>query len=313
MTDTSAPESAPRRPTPRRSKKKYPLEALFTVAGAAFFLGALVVWGSVGTMRDEVPQLGARLGAVEEATRQSQKDIETILFQLSDSHSTQAEQEQFFKEQLSAFSTDLSSQQSQITGVLNVTDISRISEEWDPFVYMLSCFFTMDDGKTREDRASAVIEKTTTGVRLLTNRHIIERKDGTLEKCVLSRPDSKNEIDVLPSAFVKNDTADFTYAFLTTEIPAMPFSRRCVSKPHIGDHVLILGYPGIGAKESVTATDGIISGFDAENYTTSAKIEKGNSGGAAIDVGLNCFLGLPTLVVPGVIESLARILPIIGL
>jgi hypothetical protein len=71
-----------------------------------------------------------------------------------------------------------------------------------------------------------------------------------------------------------------------------------------------LGYPSIGAKESITATEGILSGFDEEYYTTSAKIEQGNSGGAAIHVKNDCFLGLPTLVLAGRIESLARILPI---
>jgi hypothetical protein len=69
-----------------------------------------------------------------------------------------------------------------------------------------------------------------------------------------------------------------------------------------------LGYPSVGAREGITATDGIISGFDKPYYITSAKIERGNSGGAAIHVKNNCLLGLPTLVVAGQVESLARIL-----
>jgi S1-C subfamily serine protease len=106
---------------------------------------------------------------------------------------------------------------------------------------------------------------------------------------------------------------DFGYGAVFASVPAMLPSQVCTEKPKIGDKVVILGYPGIGAQDSVTATEGIISGFDANYYTTSAKIEKGNSGGAAIDVERNCFLGLPTLVITGQIESLARILPVAGL
>ena len=86
--------------------------------------------------------------------------------------------------------------------------------------------------------------------------------------------------------------------------------KTCVDKPVIGDQVVILGYPSVGAEEGITATEGIVSGIDDDYYVTSAKIEQGNSGGAAILVKNNCLLGLPTLVVAGKIESLARILPI---
>ena len=60
-------------------------------------------------------------------------------------------------------------------------------------------------------------------------------------------------------------------------------------------------------------TEGIISGFDEVFYTTSAKIEKGNSGGAAVSAERDCFLGMPTLVFAGKIESIARILPALSL
>ena len=61
-------------------------------------------------------------------------------------------------------------------------------------------------------------------------------------------------------------------------------------------------------RTDVTATEGIISGFDGDYYITSAKVEHGNSGGAAILVKESCELGIPTFVQTGSIESLARIL-----
>jgi len=80
--------------------------------------------------------------------------------------------------------------------------------------------------------------------------------------------------------------------------------------PQIGEKVFILGYPAIGG-DSLTVTDGIIAGIENKNikyYKTSAKIEHGNSGGAAI-LEKGCLLGIPTLAVLGKVESLAYILP----
>jgi S1-C subfamily serine protease len=91
----------------------------------------------------------------------------------------------------------------------------------------------------------------------------------------------------------------------------------CKDKLNIGDSVVMLGYPSYGTKMSSvsissaepTATQGIISGVDGIFYTTSAKIEHGNSGGLAIDEKNNCYFGIPTWNESGSFESLGRILP----
>ncbi|MCG2690412.1 hypothetical protein L6252_04030 [Candidatus Parcubacteria bacterium] len=80
--------------------------------------------------------------------------------------------------------------------------------------------------------------------------------------------------------------------------------------PDSGDEIIILGYPAIGDEYDVTVTRGIISGTDDGYYITDAKIDHGNSGGAAILLKNNCLFGIPTAAVTGEIESLGRILPI---
>jgi serine protease Do len=68
---------------------------------------------------------------------------------------------------------------------------------------------------------------------------------------------------------------------------------------HVGDHVSIFGFPGIGG-ETITFTDGNVSGFTAEDgigdrawIKTDATISGGNSGGlAASDAGY--IIGVPT-------------------
>lgn len=76
----------------------------------------------------------------------------------------------------------------------------------------------------------------------------------------------------------------------------------------VGEEIVVLGYPGIGG-DFLTATEGIISGFDGTYYlTTSAKIEEGNSGGGAFLKIRGCLAGMPTFVRLGRIEALARMI-----
>ncbi|MEX2033354.1 MAG: trypsin-like peptidase domain-containing protein, partial [Candidatus Colwellbacteria bacterium] len=82
----------------------------------------------------------------------------------------------------------------------------------------------------------------------------------------------------------------------------------CKSAAPSGESVVILGYPSIGAENDVTVTEGIIAGHEDDFYITSAKIDKGSSGGAAVLISRNCYLGIPTFVRAGEVESLGRIL-----
>jgi S1-C subfamily serine protease len=86
-----------------------------------------------------------------------------------------------------------------------------------------------------------------------------------------------------------------------------------------GEPIVVLGYPDYGAGAgtytsifsnlSITATEGIISGQDGIYFTTSAKLDPGNSGGVAIDENNDCYIGIPTAAIAGSMSSLGRILP----
>src|SRR3990167_4394984 len=86
--------------------------------------------------------------------------------------------------------------------------------------------------------------------------------------------------------------------------------RVCDNGAEFGDLVVILGYPSIGAEDGLTVTGGMISGYDDGHFITDAKVEQGNSGGVAVLVKNNCFLGIPTFVKYGELESLARIMDV---
>lgn len=77
----------------------------------------------------------------------------------------------------------------------------------------------------------------------------------------------------------------------------------------LGDKVMVFGYPSVGGN-TITVTEGVVSGFEGFRVKTSAKIEHGNSGGGAFlikDTG-NCWFGIPTSVAQGELESLGSII-----
>lgn len=89
---------------------------------------------------------------------------------------------------------------------------------------------------------------------------------------------------------------------------ASSLNLACKNQVATGERIIVLGYPSIGTKGDVTVTEGIISGYEDDFYIVSAKIEKGMSGGVAVFVDRNCYLGIPIFVRAGEVESLGRIL-----
>lgn len=98
-----------------------------------------------------------------------------------------------------------------------------------------------------------------------------------------------------------------TRGFFGQELPR-DLSLPCVevdleSAPHIGDSLTLVGYPstgGQGSRVTISATRGIVSGFDAAEFgsilKTDAEITSGNSGGAALDQR-GRLIGIPTSTV----------------
>lgn len=161
-----------------------------------------------------------------------------------------------------------------------------------------------------------------------TNLHVVQTSDGSPSKCAIAvYPNYKNASTYLvyKTAGYKTYKYGVDFAYLIPQIAdsenagtmgelskyAKSLSANAYCKStSIGDHISILGYPSVGGS-SLTATDGIISGFEYDSGSrfikTSAKIEHGNSGGVAIkDSG--CVLGIPTFVETGSAESIGRIL-----
>ena len=150
-----------------------------------------------------------------------------------------------------------------------------------------------------------------------------------------SNIDNKMFYMAAPGSFrVLNGGYDFVSFEVANYDPKWPISNLSLyahkinsicTKPlyPVGTKVAILGYPSIGPSggNTLSITEGIISGLEEDTngqgqvgltwYVTSAKIETGNSGGAAIGPD-SCFIGIPTWVKIGQVESQGRLLIFTG-
>ena len=161
-----------------------------------------------------------------------------------------------------------------------------------------------------------------------TNLQVIQMADRPTSECrILLYPDytDRKSYYLFKSRGYKSYGEDIDIAFVEPEIvndlksgtrnELVIYARDEVETQvcdslNIGDHLSILGYPSIGG-ETLTVTKGIISGFElgerSRYIKTSAKTDRGNSGGVAIkDSG--CLVGIPTFSRRGRAESIGRIL-----
>ena len=197
-------------------------------------------------------------------------------------------------------------------------DATTIISHWRPLIANVECQFKYSDtGRLYQTSSGSgiAIKFDNLPSAILTNKHILTDNNGyganscsvklldSAEKIISS--DTKNLVKNYDLGYIYiNNPSDY-FKNLTSVFPSL-----CHQKPSLGDDIVALGYPSIGSTSGLTATEGIISGFDGNYFITSAKVEQGNSGGAVILLKDNCLLGIPTFVTLGKVESLARILDI---
>jgi len=212
---------------------------------------------------------------------------------------------------------------------------SGIVNEWSKRVGVISCSWYYQ-GQTQpyeQDIGSMTIDLINgrPGITALTNKHVVTDKNGYVPNyCVFYIPGigtaSSYYTQTNSPFFLFNDfdLADVSVGLNTNTIDPNDASisgltaMQTVVNNHlnvckltdaqVGDKILVLGYPVDGSQSSITATQGIISGYDGQYYVTDAKIDHGNSGGAAVLIKDDCYLGIPSASVTGAIESYGRIL-----
>lgn len=203
------------------------------------------------------------------------------------------------------------------------TNTVSVIEQWRPRVAYIDCSWYGQNGLIEEASGSGVLGPKTAdgGFFILTNKHVVANAKGNpATTCSIKFPDIREAYTItadLQKMTMEEISFDPNYDYgnilikrPTQEIISLANSKYtvCAGKAKVGEQVLVLGYPGIGSSNDITVTEGIISGYEGGYYITSAKVEHGNSGGAAILVKNSCYLGIPSYAYSGEVESLARIL-----
>jgi len=198
-------------------------------------------------------------------------------------------------------------------------DIQSIIKQWKPVIAYIECDFLYSGGEFRFTLSgSGTLFKFSDGTaNLFTNKHVIldqDKYDSSFCRAKFLEDQnvftfSQERRDIIPDSVL--DIGNLVIKSPDEYVNRVALSSSneiCHNKASMGDPIVILGFPGIGSKTDITATEGIISSYDGDYYVTSAKVEHGNSGGAAISIKDNCYLGIPTFTKVGEVESLARIL-----
>lgn len=255
--------------------------------------------------------LTATLASVQEsvaALLSANKDVATKLEEERAKRISSEQQAAQANQKIAALQEDIASSKAPNT--------AAVVSQWRPRVASVRCRFELPDGRTHEDAGSGTLMTASPYPTIVTNRHVVTYYGYTATRCTIQFPDDTvvsvaPEEDILPSPS-GIDWAKIYIRKPTTYVASLATGSapRCTTRSAIGEPLVILGYPSIGSRDDVTVTEGIISGFEDDYYISSAKVERGNSGGAAILTKQNCYLGAPTYVGAGQLETLARILDV---
>ena len=193
------------------------------------------------------------------------------------------------------------------------SNLASIVSQWSGIIGKIECDFVKNREQWVSEGSGTALGLNGQTV-LLSNRHVLVPDNITPSTCRTKLP-SNSSIYSGDDIRVSSAGADWAVLYISnpdSQIKSITATQpaMCKNKPSVGDGVVILGYPTVGSKTGITATEGIIAGYDGDFFITSAKVEHGNSGGAAILLKDNCLLGIPTFAETGTVESLARILDI---
>ncbi|HEY4518318.1 MAG TPA: serine protease [Candidatus Paceibacterota bacterium] len=244
-------------------------------------------------------QINKRLKNLESGTVAQTKTTEALVAESAASQKSS-------QSQISALSQNLKK--------LSSTSASSAALSWRARTVKVLCVF---DGFTQSGSGTLFASDGKAAVPIvLTNMHVVSDAGRFANSCTLvltelgatytvARPDLAAGPSGTDLAFIVIPNPSTKVRENTVSSDAV-----CSSKANIGEQIIILGYPSFGAASSVTVTEGIVSGYENGHYLASAKVEHGHSGGTAVLISKDCYLGPPTFVAEGQLESLARILDV---
>ena len=153
---------------------------------------------------------------------------------------------------------------------------------------------------------------------ILTNGHVVDDRLSEYEflgVAITNRTDEAPELLYRAEIAAADYSLDLAVIRIVSDLDGLPVEVTLPAlavgdsdRVEIGDHVRVLGYPGIGG-ETITFTEGAVSGFTSERAVegrawikTDATIAGGNSGGMAVNAAGE-LIGIPTRASAGETEG----------
>jgi len=253
---------------------------------------------------DEIQEIFDKANQVnEEAGGFDTDSLKKVIFALEAAYKTNKEPscKSYFDKELREKEASLSNNQAE-----NTTSPVSISN-FAGYIVRIICVDSNKDNPTFSSGSGTIFGLNRL---VITNSHIVE---GMVLCSIGLTDDIKSPPQRWYEATVTQNISSSDIALLEPTQP-LPENANTIAynlcSPddiNLGDSVVVLGYPIVGGN-TITATEGVISGFDGFLIKTSAKIEHGSSGGGAFLKNENCWFGIPTSVAQGELESLGFII-----
>lgn len=278
--------------------------AVIVIAGSTAYSLYQDYQAQLATSSQEFSELERQLQEIQKSTDKS-------LTALKEENKELKSESDELKTTLRSVSSNSQKQQLSSTNDLSQDLLGKIM----PRIVKVKCF--RDGGVSEGSGAIQAPAGGSTQWSVYTNLHIT----GLSGTCTVALPTG---VDFVPTktyatSLVGNGSysyyPDIDFAILrvsnaTEFFSEFPLPACGVADIKIGDRATVFGYPSFGG-DSLTVTDGIVSGIEytayGPIYKTSAKIDKGNSGGLAIDNNSKCGIGIPTWATSGAFDGLGYI------
>lgn len=185
--------------------------------------------------------------------------------------------------------------------------LEDVVKAWRPYTVRVTCITLDANGnkKSYSDGSGFLTVNPNRGPMVFTNKHVFYVKDGTLsDYCDVYFPESKEVIKIeKKNRFVSGKGQD--RGALVIAQPSEYISNLVKNKKitvndclranaDSTDEIVILGYPIGKPKDDISYAQGKIVGYQDKYFVSTATIVSGYSGGVAVSLKDNCYLGIPT-------------------
>jgi hypothetical protein len=183
--------------------------------------------------------------------------------------------------------------------------LEDVVKEWRPNTVRATCI-TLDaqgNKKSYSDGSGLLTIDSSKNIFILTNKHVTLVKGSWFNYCDVYFPSNKETYRVEKGEMaISADGKDLARLKILRPTESIKEiinnsknKRDCKNTtPESTDDIVIMGYPMGKSKDDISYATGKIVGYQDNYFVSDATIISGYSGGVAVSLKDNCFLGTPT-------------------